>query len=132
MIALSDPPSTSHNGSSDLHFNYESSPFAFWVTRRSDPDGIPLFDTRLASLPRTPIPPIIPHDDSTALDGFPLVFEDQYLQLTTSLPLDANVYGLGEVIASSGLRRDTGANGGKGTIQTMWARDIQDPTDQNM
>ncbi|KAF7334797.1 Glycoside hydrolase family 31 protein [Mycena sanguinolenta] len=117
---------------SDLVFNYEHSPFAFWITRRSEPDATPLFDTRESSLPATPIAAVIQGDKSTALDGFPLVFEDQYLQLTSALPLDANVYGLGEVVASSGLRRDVGTNGGVGTIQTDWARDSADPTDQNI
>lgn len=59
------------------------------------------------------------------------MFEDQYLQLTSALPLGANVYGLGEVVASSGFRRDVGTNG-PGTIQTMWARDIADPLDENV
>jgi alpha-glucosidase len=58
--------------SADLAFHYQASPFAFWITRRSDPDSVPIFDTRLTSLPATPIP---------AFDGFPLVFEDRYLQV---------------------------------------------------
>ena len=49
------------------------------------------------------------------------------LQLSSALPLDANIYGLGEVIARSGFRRDV-----RGTIQTMWNRDATDPLDQNM
>ena len=122
--------SLKHN--SDLVFNYETSPFTFWITRRSDPDASPLFDTRPSSLPKTPIPPIIPSDKRSALDGFPLVFEDRYLQLTSALPLDTNIYGLGEVVASSGFRRDVGTRGGEGTVQTMWARDKQDPIDENM
>ncbi|KAJ7807951.1 glycosyl hydrolases family 31-domain-containing protein, partial [Mycena leptocephala] len=129
------PPGASGSSTadnSDLVFNYEHSPFAFWITRRSEPDATPLFDTRESSLPATPIPPVIQGDKSTALDGFPLVFEDQYLQLTSALPLDANVYGLGEVVASTGLRRDIGTNGGVGTIQTDWARDSADPPDQNI
>lgn len=93
---------------------------------------MPLFDTRISSLPPTPIPPLNSSDETTALDGFPLVFEDQYLQLASALPLGANVYGLGEVVASSGFRRDVGTNGGNGTIQTLWARDDADPLDQNM
>ena len=52
------------------------------------------------------------------------------MQLTSALPLDANVYGLGEVVAASGFRRDVGTNGGPGTIQTMWARDAADPVDE--
>lgn len=117
---------------SDLEFHYEPSPFSFWITRRSDPDAQPLFDTRTSSLPATPIPPIISSDNSTALDGFPLVFEDQYLQLTSALPRGANIYGLGEVLASSGFRRDIGTDGGVGTVQTLWARDSPDPIDQNV
>ncbi|KAJ7265080.1 glycosyl hydrolases family 31-domain-containing protein [Mycena rebaudengoi] len=117
---------------SDLVFNYDPSPFAFWITRRSAPHGMPLFDTRSSSLPRTPIPPAMAGDTSTGLDGFPLVFENQYIQLASALPLGANVYGLGEVIVSSGIRRDVGTDGGVGTIQTNWARDIQDPINENM
>jgi alpha-glucosidase (family GH31 glycosyl hydrolase) len=47
-----------------------------------------------------------------------LLFKDQYLELTTALPADADLYGLGEVSLPTGLLlpRD-------GTIITMWARD---------
>ncbi|KAJ8595178.1 hypothetical protein M405DRAFT_759499, partial [Rhizopogon salebrosus TDB-379] len=93
---------------------------------------MPLFDTRASSLPPTPIPPSNASDPSTAFDGFPLVFEDQYLQVTSALPYGTNIYGLGEIIASSGFRRDIGTDGGAGTIQTHWSRDIQDPVDENM
>ncbi|KAF5391184.1 hypothetical protein D9757_003121 [Collybiopsis confluens] len=130
VISRPAPPSTSFTESSDLVFDYEPSPFAFWITRRSSPDATPLFDTRLSSLPETPISPVITNDDSTALDGFPLIFEDQYLQLTSALPLDANIYGLGEAVASSGFRRNVASNGG--SIQTLWARDSADPVDENM
>ncbi|PBK88366.1 hypothetical protein ARMGADRAFT_1034036 [Armillaria gallica] len=74
------------------------------------PEGPPLPDTRITLLRPAPIPPVIEDDNSTALDGFPLLFEDQYLpvyrpplQLTLALPLDANVYGLDEIIASSAM-----------------------------
>lgn len=53
-------------------------------------------------------------------------------QVTSALPYGTNIYGLGEVVASSGFRRDIGTNGGVGTIQTHWARDAGDPLDQNM
>lgn len=132
VVSLPPAPNAVHKNTSDLVFNYEPSPFAFWITRRSEPDAQPLFDTRVSSLPPTPSPPVIATDNSTALDGFPLVFEDQYLQLTSALPLGANIYGLGEVVASSGFRRDVGTDEGVGTIQTMWARDIADPIDQNV
>ncbi|KAH9911567.1 glycosyl hydrolases family 31-domain-containing protein [Epithele typhae] len=116
---------------SEFKFHYDEKPFAFWVTRRDEPDAQPIFDTRAKSLPPTPIPPVIGNDTRTALDGFPLVFEDQYLQITSALPLNANIYGLGEVLASFGFRHDIGLDGGVGTIQTMWARNIPDPIDQN-
>jgi alpha-glucosidase len=74
-------PTTSYTGSSDLVFNYDAMPFAFWITRRSDPDAMPLFDTRTSSLPPTPIQPFNASDPSTAFDSFSLVFEDQYLQV---------------------------------------------------
>ncbi len=132
VISLASSSSGGSKNSSDLVFNYDSSPFVFWITRRSDPDAEPLFDTRASSLLPTPIAPVIASDSSTALEGFPLVFEEQYLQITSALPYDANSYGIGEVVASSGFRRDVGADGGVGTIQTMWNRDDADPLDQNM
>ncbi|EKM60273.1 uncharacterized protein PHACADRAFT_189405 [Phanerochaete carnosa HHB-10118-sp] len=75
---------------------------------------------------------MISTDNSTALDGFPLVFDDQCLRLTSALPLGTNTYGLEEVAASSGFRRDASADGGVGMIQTTWARDIVDPIDQTV
>lgn len=132
VVHLSGPDGQSHKDSSDLVFNYESSPFAFWITRRSDPYALPLFDTRTSSLPKTPISSLRDDDPSSALDGFPLLYEDQYLQIASALPKGANIYGLGEVLASSGLRRDVGEDGGRGTIQAMWNRDVPDPIDRNV
>ncbi|KAH7100202.1 glycosyl hydrolases family 31-domain-containing protein [Auriculariales sp. MPI-PUGE-AT-0066] len=131
VVARPAPPTKSFTDTAELVFNYTAAPdaFAFWITRRDNPEGVPLFDTRIASLPKTPIPPVRDTDNSTALDGFQLVFEDQYLQLTSALPYDANIYGLGEVLASSGYRR---AVTGNGTIQALWARDIADPVDENV
>ncbi|KAK1232832.1 hypothetical protein PQX77_003998, partial [Marasmius sp. AFHP31] len=123
------PPTQSFADVSDLVFNYESTPFAFWITRRSDPLAAPLFDTRIGSLPAAPIPPVVTTDNSTALDNFNLVFEDQFLQLTSALPLDANVYGLGEYYSETGFRRRIVEQGG--SIQTLWARNIPDPVDEN-
>lgn len=53
-------------------------------------------------------------------------------QITSALPRGTNIYGLGEVVGSSGFRRDIGTDGGSGTIQTHWNRDDADPIDQNM
>ena len=49
-----------HVQSSDLEFHYNSAPFAFWITRRSEKESAPIFDTRS--------------------DSVPFVFEDRYLQ----------------------------------------------------
>lgn len=58
--------------SNDLEFRYEEDPFSFSVVRRES--GEVLFDTSAA----------------------PIVFEDQYLRLRTSLPENPSLYGLGE------------------------------------
>lgn len=53
-------------------FKYTENPFGFQVIRSSDNQVI--FDTT----------------------EYPIVFEDQYLELTTSVPDNANLYGFGE------------------------------------
>lgn len=57
---------------SDLEFQYEEDPFSFSVVRRES--GEVLFDSSAA----------------------PIVFEDQYVRLRTSLPDSPSLYGLGE------------------------------------
>lgn len=57
---------------SDLEFQYEEDPFSFSVLRRES--GEVLFDSSAA----------------------PIVFEDQYVRLRTSLPDSPSLYGLGE------------------------------------
>ncbi|EIW75838.1 glycoside hydrolase family 31 protein [Coniophora puteana RWD-64-598 SS2] len=107
-------PTTSHTNTSDLEFNYDASPFAFWITRRSQPDATPLFDTRTGSLPPTPAHPYS---------------VDARRRIASALPKGANIYGLGEVISSSGFRRDIDVDG---TMHAFWGRDMMDPIDQNM
>ncbi|OZJ03699.1 hypothetical protein BZG36_03499 [Bifiguratus adelaidae] len=85
----------------NLKFSWEKCPFSFTVSRKSNNEI--LFSTK----------------------GYDLVFQNQYLQLSSSLPDNANIYGLGEVIAP--LRRDP-----SNTTQTLWARDAGDPIDQNI
>ncbi|KAK1921126.1 glycosyl hydrolases family 31-domain-containing protein [Papiliotrema laurentii] len=101
----------------DMHFEYTSHPFAFWVSRKSTRDII--FDTRSSSIPLYKENLTMDHlaepaTHGTAMHCHPLVFSDQYLQLSTALPSDANVYGLGEYVGS--LRR-------KEEVQTMWNMD---------
>ncbi|KAF9528217.1 glycosyl hydrolases family 31-domain-containing protein [Crepidotus variabilis] len=116
--------------SSDLVFNYEPSPFAFWVTRRSQPHAAPLFDTRSKSSTCSSSSTVNADyvlKNATNLDCQTFVFKKQYLQLTSTLPKDTNIYGLGEVVASSGFRRNMNS-----TVQTMWNRDAPDPVDENL
>ncbi len=63
--------------------------------------------------------------DSTT-PAYPLIFSDQYLQLATAVPRDANIYGLGEVIATDGLRINNN------TIATFWNSDSGTPLDANL
>ncbi|ORY27649.1 alpha-glucosidase precursor [Naematelia encephala] len=111
---------------SELDFGYNESPFEFWITRKSD--GEVLFDTRAVNIPTHTDPVDIEgkHSNWTVLPAYPLVFEDQYLQIASALPVGTNIYGLGEVIAESGYRRNASAS-----VQTFWARDVGDPIDEN-
>ncbi|WIA20582.1 hypothetical protein OEZ85_004970 [Tetradesmus obliquus] len=85
--------------SSSLQYAVELSqpgqPFGLTVNRKSN--GQPIFDT----------------------NGHRFIFKDQYIELTTNVPEDADLYGLGEVSLPTGLLlpRD-------GTVITMWARDL--------
>ncbi|KAF6262828.1 glycosyl hydrolases family 31-domain-containing protein [Scenedesmus sp. NREL 46B-D3] len=73
----------------------QGQPFALHVIRKAD--GSAIFDTT----------------------GHRFLFKDQYIQLTTALPADADVYGLGEFTNPAGLMmpRD-------GRTLALWARDI--------
>ncbi|KAG0048360.1 hypothetical protein BGZ83_006665 [Gryganskiella cystojenkinii] len=88
-------------------FEYIKYPFTFSVIRIAT--GEKIFDSNVAGM------------DS-------LVYEDEYLEISTTLPAnpdDTNLYGLGEVVA--GFRRDA-----RGTRQTIWARDAPTPIGENL
>ncbi|KAJ2912724.1 hypothetical protein MD484_g7690, partial [Candolleomyces efflorescens] len=94
--------------SSQLKFTYTTSPdpFALTISRASTNEV--LFTTA----------------------GFPLIYEDQYLRIKTSLPPGANIYGLGEHSHTFRLDAD---NGGKGLTRTLWSRDsFGIPLDSNL
>ncbi|KAJ1949038.1 hypothetical protein EC988_004930, partial [Linderina pennispora] len=57
--------------------------------------------------------------------GHPLIFEDQYIEVTSRLPHDANIYGIGET--PDWFRRDT-----TNTTKTLWNRDAPDPFRENV
>lgn len=86
---VSIPTPASSVSSVQYTFNYTESPFEFWISRS---DGELLFDTR----------------------GYKLIFETQYLELTTNLENNYNIYGLGETIHSLQL--------GNNYTRTMWAK----------
>ncbi|KAI8142903.1 alpha glucosidase [Fennellomyces sp. T-0311] len=85
----------------NYEFKYTSRPFGFQVIRKADKEVI--FDTT----------------------DYPLVFEDQYLELTTAVPDDANIYGVGETTAP--FKRDNIQN-----VTTIFARDAGTPFYENI
>lgn len=120
-------PPAPQSKASNLEFHHEQDPFAFWVCR---PCGEIIFDTRPANIPV--------HNDllyrdgfpvrDTALPAYPLVFSDKYLQLASAVPDNAHIYGLGDVISTSGFRRDK-----NGTVQPFWIGDpAGNPVDRNL
>lgn len=102
-FAFPRPSSTPNQQSSRSHIRFDitPSPFSFAVVRRSNDET--LFDTK----------------------DHPLVFENQYLRVKTSLPEKANIYGLGE--HSETLRLDE-----RNTTRTMWAGDFGIPRGLNL
>lgn len=84
-------PSTSPETTA-IRFNYTSSPFTFTIYRASTSEV--LFSTA----------------------SYPLVYEPQYLRVKTSLPLNANIYGLGEHTEDFRLPTDD-------LVRTLWSRD---------
>ncbi|KAF9092384.1 hypothetical protein BGX23_004354 [Mortierella sp. AD031] len=104
--ALPNPDSTARRNVSkrDYTVSYTKSPFTFAITRVST--GEVIFDSSVAGM------------DS-------LVYSDEYLEISSVLPEDANIFGLGEVVTA--FRRDP-----RGTRQTMWARDAATPVDENL
>jgi len=83
-------------------FTYTTAPFGFAVARRST--GEVIFNT-------------------TGADDFAnLIFEDQYLELSTVLPTNANIYGLGERVRPLRLAQNI--------PYTMWSADEATPVNQ--
>lgn len=110
----------------NLQFHHETSPFAFWITRST---GEVIFDTRPENIPVHT--EFIERNGKVLRDSgtpaYPLVFSDQYLQLATAVPNNTNIYGLGEIIATDGIRINNG------TIVTFWNRDSGgSPADENL
>ncbi|XP_058193974.1 alpha-xylosidase 1 [Rhododendron vialii] len=80
------PVAESEYSSSELIFSYKSDPFGFAVKRKSN--GETLFDS-----------------SSDGSDPYgDLVFKDQYLEISTKLPKEASLYGLGENTQPHGIK----------------------------
>ena len=103
-----DPPSGPPS-SPNYAVSYTSQPFGFAVTRSAD--DFVIFNSTWAS--------------SEAYQS--LVFEDQYLELSTRIPSGSTLYGLGEQTRPSGIALQAG------DVYTMWNRDQPSSgTNQNL
>ncbi|THU91887.1 alpha-glucosidase [Dendrothele bispora CBS 962.96] len=91
VFARPNASSTASPSSAQIQFNYTASPFTFTIFRTSTSEV--LFST-------------VNH---------PIIFESQYLRVKTSLPRDANIYGLGEHTNPFRLPMNT--------TLTLWSRD---------
>ena len=89
------PGGTRSADASLLQVSIEEEPFSFTVTRKANNEV--LFTTK----------------------GSPIVFEDQYLRVRTSLPANPLLYGLGEHTDSLQLPTSN-------YVRTLWARDAPD------
>eukprot|EP00026_Physarum_polycephalum_P002843 Phypoly_transcript_02852.p1 GENE.Phypoly_transcript_02852~~Phypoly_transcript_02852.p1 ORF type:complete len:845 (+),score=106.60 Phypoly_transcript_02852:55-2589(+) len=95
-------PPTDAPANLNYKITFTDKPFGFAITRLSNNDVI--FNT-----------------SSPQFD--PILFEDQYLELSTILPDSPNIYGLGERVAPFRLPSNT---------YTMWAKDIATPPIVNL
>lgn len=109
----------------EFHHSGSKSPWAFWITRKATGDV--LFDTRAERIPtyQQGFNSSETKHNSTAMPAHPLIFENQYLQLSSVLPPNAHLYGLGEYI-SGGFRRNPNA-----TLQPFFTLDAGNPVDSN-
>lgn len=87
-----------------LSLTYTTNPFGFAVTRLSNSEV--LFNST----------PSITSEENLSFN--PLVFKDQYLELSTHIPSDATLFGLGESTRPDGLPLV------KGKTYALWATDI--------
>lgn len=134
----SDNPEEIQDGStaeeSDLVFHHtaengtSNGSWAFWIARKSS--GNVIFDTRSSNIPtyNEGINNVSKDTkrNSTAMPKHEMIFENQYLQLSSALPENANIYGLGEYVTAS-FRRDPNE-----TLQPFFTLDAGTPVDSNM
>lgn len=99
--------SGSYEKSAQYRFGFDSSPFGFYVSRVDN--GQVIFNSS-ASL------------NNPQFKN--LVFENQYLEVSTQLPSGANIYGIGEHVHP--LRWQ------EGVTKTLWSADEPNPVNQNL
>jgi alpha-glucosidase/alpha-D-xyloside xylohydrolase len=93
-----------------LAVTYTTHPFGFAITRISN--GEVLFNS-------TPAAPADDSSSSSSSSSFnPMVFKDQYLEISTQLPVTASLFGLGESTRPDGLQLK------QGRTYTLWTTDI--------
>ncbi|XP_024370567.1 alpha-xylosidase 1 isoform X2 [Physcomitrium patens] len=88
-----------------LQLSYTVEPFGFAITRTST--GECLFNST---------PPIRQDSGEPAFNS--MVFKDQYLEISTQLPRNNSLFGIGESTRPDGLRLT------RGRLYTLWATDI--------
>lgn len=99
-------------GAFAYEFSYTERPFGFAVTRVDD--GEVIFNSTA---------PVGPDGVTPLFNG--LVFEDQFLEISSVLPPSPVFYGLGEKVTTMQLATE-------GNAITFWARDAATPVDQNI
>lgn len=111
-------------------------PWAFWITRKgASSDATPLFDTRPKNIPTYDQPinaTTSSNRNSTAMPNHNLIFENQYLQLSSALPKDANIYGLGERYSAGGIGDAGWRLNPDEMLQPFFTLDAGDPLESNM
>ena len=102
------PTVTTRAANPTYNVTYTASPFSFAVARRDTGDV--LFDTS---------------ESASEADLFKsLIFEEQYMEISTRLPDNAAIYGLGERVRALRLA--------EGISYTMWNADEATPQNQNV
>ena len=102
------PAVTGQAADPSYDISYTEGNFGFAVTRRDT--GEVIFNTTS----------VLENDGLTK----PLIFEEQYMEISTLLPADANLYGLGERVRPMRLS--------EGLSYTMWNADEAMPQNQNV
>ncbi|MCO5574033.1 hypothetical protein L7F22_027811 [Adiantum nelumboides] len=85
--------------SHEFQFFYTESPFGFSITRTSTKE-------------------VLFNSTSPSSNSDSLVFKDQYLEISTSLPVASSLYGFGESTRPAGFKLVPG------NIYTLWAEDV--------